>query len=152
MADFKAVYLEKRIDDQLAYYQRQENRALPLHTKLKNGFWIATILALVSTAFYAVCHTWHIEVPRAVEMLVFYFLPISLPVVAAAFISFISINDLQRRVARYREMRAMLDDSRKQVAFCQTWNSLERIVLRTERALLQEVLEWHSITSFGESH
>ena len=71
---------------------------------------------------------------------------------AAAFISLISINDLQRRVARYREMRATLEDSRKQVAFCQTWNSLERIVLKTERALLQEVIEWHSITSFTESH
>jgi len=152
MANFKKVYLEKRIDDQLTYYQRQENRALPLHRKLKTGFWIATVLAVVSTAFYAVCHTLHVDVPRWVEMVVFYFLPISLPVVAAAFISVISINDLQRRVARYREMRAMLEDSRKQVAFCQTWNSLERIVLRTERALLQEVLEWHSITSFGESH
>ena len=46
----------------------------------------------------------------------------------------------------------MLKDSRKQVAHCQTWNSLECIVLKTERALLQEVLEWHSITSFAESH
>jgi hypothetical protein len=152
MADFKSIYLEKRIDDQLAYYQRQEDRALPLHTRLKTGFWIATMLALISTATYAVCQTVHAEVPHWVAVWVFYFLPISLPVVAAAFISFISINDLQRRVARYREMRAMLEDSRKQVAYCQTWNSLERIVLKTERALLQEVLEWHSITSFAESH
>ena len=82
----------------------------------------------------------------------FHFLPITLPVVAAAFISLISINDLQRRVARYREMKFMLIDSRNQVKFCETWNSLERVVLKTERALLQEVLEWHSITSFSESH
>lgn len=152
MAEFKSIYLQKRIEDQLAYYHRQENRALPLHRRLKAGFWIATILALVSTAVYAVCHTFHFEVPHAVETVFFYFLPISLPVVAAAFISFISINDLQRRVARYREMQAMLADSRNQVAYCQTWNSLERIVLKTERALLREVLEWHSITSFAESH
>jgi hypothetical protein len=152
MAEFKSIYLEKRIDDQLTYYLRQEHRALPQHGRLKTGFWIATILALICTAFYAVCFSVGAVVPHWVETVVFYFLPISLPVVAAAFISFISINDLQRRVARYREMRAMLEDSRKQVAFCQTWNSLERIVLRTERALLQEVLEWHSITSFAESH
>jgi hypothetical protein len=49
-------------------------------------------------------------------------------------------------------MEHLLGASRKQIAFCQTWNSLERIVQRTERALLQEVLEWHSITSFAESH
>jgi hypothetical protein len=83
---------------------------------------------------------------------IFHFLPLTLPVVAAAYISLISINDLQRRVARYREMMFMLADSRKQVRFCETWNSLERVVLKTERALLQEVLEWHSITSFSESH
>ncbi|HEY4301477.1 MAG TPA: hypothetical protein VGM73_11420 [Candidatus Didemnitutus sp.] len=152
MTDFKAIYLAKRIDDQLSYYQRQENTALPQHSRLKIGFWVATILALVCTAVYALCYTIDAEVPHWFESIVFYFLPIALPFVAATFISFISINDLQRRVARYREMRAMLEESRQQVAFCQTWNSLERIVLKTERALLQEVLEWHSITSFAESH
>ena len=152
MPEFKTTYLSKRIDDQLGYYQRQESRALPQFVRLKTGFWIATILALLSTLAYAVCYTADVATPEWVTTTVFYFFPIALPVVAAAFISLISINDLQRRVARYREMRAILEDSRKQVAFCQTWNSLERIVLRTERALLQEVLEWHSITSFTESH
>lgn len=152
MEEFKRIYLEKRVEDQLAYYRKQEGRALPLHGRLKTGFWIATILAILCTAAYALAHTFHVEVPESVETTVFYFLPISLPVVAAAFISFISINDLQRRVARYREMSAMLAESRNQVAHSQTWNSLERVVLKTERALLQEVLEWHSITSFSESH
>jgi hypothetical protein len=149
---FKAIYMEKRIDDQLAYYRRQEAKALPMFLRLKLGFWVATVLAILSTAAYAVCHTAGMEVPAWARMTVFYFLPISLPVIAAALISLISINDLQRRVARYREMQLVLEESRKRVAFCQTWNSLERVVLRTERALLQEVIEWHSITSFAESH
>jgi hypothetical protein len=152
MDEFKRVYLEKRIDDQLSYYRRQEGRALPQFRRLKVGFWIATIAALTCTAAYAVAHTLHAEVPEWTRQTFFYFIPIALPVVAASFISMISINDLQRRVARYREMCAMLEDSRRQISFCQTWNSLERLVLRTERALLQEVLEWHSITSFSESH
>ena len=152
MDEFKRLYLEKRIDDQLAYYRKQEARALPLFARLKLGFWVATILALGCTLAYALCHTAHLEVPDWVTTAVFYFLPISLPVVAASFISLISINDLQRRVARYREMHLMLEDSRKRLTFCETWNSLERIVLKTERALRQEMLEWHSITSFTESH
>jgi hypothetical protein len=152
MDEFKRVYLAKRIDDQLAYYRRQEERALPLFGRLKLGFWIATILALGCTLAYALCHTAHVEVPEWITNSVFYFLPISLPVVAAAFISFVSINDLQRRVARYREMQLMLEDTRRRLVFCQTWNSLERVVLKTERALRQEMLEWHSITSFTESH
>jgi hypothetical protein len=93
-----------------------------------------------------------VEVPAATKEWVFHFLPIALPVVAAAFLSLVSINDLHRRVARYREMQTTLDAARKQIAYSQTWGSLERIVQRTERALLQEVFEWHSITSFAESH
>jgi hypothetical protein len=152
MAEFKQNYIAQRIDDQIAYYQRQESRALPQFTRLKAGFWITTILAITCTFLYAVARTWKFEPVEWVVSSVFHFLPITLPVVAAAFISLISINDLQRRVARYREMKFMLMDNRNQVKFCETWNSLERVVLKTERALLQEVLEWHSITSFSESH
>jgi hypothetical protein len=152
METFKAIYLEKRVDDQLAYYRRQEARALPLFHRLKVGFWIATILALACTLTYAICDSMSMAVPGWFLMTAFYFLPVSLPIVAAAFISLISINDLQRRVARYREMQIILEESRKRVSFSQTWNSLERVALKTERALLQEVIEWHSITSFAESH
>jgi hypothetical protein len=152
ITDFKQNYLTRRIDDQIAYYQRQEGRALPQFTKLKVGFWVTTILAIACTLAYAVAQTWHFELAEWLISSVFHFLPITLPVIAAAFISLISINDLQRRVARYREMKFMLMDSRNQVKFAETWNSLERVVLQTERALLQEVLEWHSITSFSESH
>jgi hypothetical protein len=152
MADFKQHYIARRIDDQIAYYQRQEGRALPQFSRLKAGFWVSTLLAITCTLLYAVATTWHFEPADWVVASLFHFLPVTLPVVAAAFISLISINDLQRRVARYREMKFMLMDSRNQVKFCETWNSLERVVLKTERALLQEVLEWHSITSFSESH
>jgi len=62
------------------------------------------------------------------------------------------VHDLHRRVARYREMAHFLKTCRSQIAYCETWNGIERVVHRTERALLQEVLEWHSITSFAESH
>lgn len=150
--EFKRIYLEKRIDDQLVYYDRQVNRALPLYKRLIAGFWTATVLALASTAFYAITRTLHLELPVLLEGTTYRFLPIALPALAAAAISVISINDLQRRVARYEQMRSLLQASRKQVASCRTWNSLEHVVLKTERALLQEVIEWHSIRSFGESH
>jgi hypothetical protein len=150
--EFKRIYLEKRIDDQLAYYHRQVNRALPLYWRLAAGFWITTVIALVSTAFYAISRTLHLDIPSWVEGTTYVFLPIAMPALAAAAISVISINDLQRRVARYREMKARLESGRAQVASCKTWNSLEHVVLRTERALLQEVIEWHSIRSFGASH
>jgi hypothetical protein len=147
--EFKRLYLEKRINHQLAYYRGRLRAALPRLARLRTGFWISTVLALVCTAAYALHFG---QMPPRTEQLLFYFLPISLPVVAAACISLISVHDLHRRVARYREMEHVLEGSRQQIMFCHTWNSLERIVQRTERTLLQEVLEWHSITSFAESH
>jgi hypothetical protein len=74
-----------------------------------------------------------------------------LPMLAAGFLSLVSINDLHRRVARCREMRVRLENARKEAGFVRTWGSLERVVARAERALLQEVFEWHSITSFAEA-
>jgi len=149
MEEFKRSYLERRVEDQLRYYRKQLKRALPQLVRLRGGFWTATVLALTCTAAYALDF---LPLPERGEQLLYYFLPISLPVVAAACISLISVHDLHRRVARYREMEHLLESSRKQIAYCQTWNSLEHIVLRTEHSLIQEVLEWHSITSFSESH
>ena len=150
--EFKRIYLEKRIEDQLTYYDRQVNRAQPLYRRLAASFSIATVLALVSTAFYAIGVTLDLDLPAWIKGTAYVFLPISLPAIAAAAISIISINDLQRRVARYKDMRNLLKASRAQVSSCRTWNSLEHVVLKTERALLQEVIEWHSIRSFSESH
>jgi hypothetical protein len=149
MDEFKSSYLERRVEDQLRYYRKQLKRALPQLVRLRAGFWTATVLAITCTAAYALDM---VPLPQRGEQLVYYFLPISLPVVAAACISLISVHDLHRRVARYREMEHHLESVRKQIAYCQTWNSLEHIVLRTEHSLIQEVLEWHSITSFSESH
>ena len=151
MAGFKQFYLVHRVDDQLAYYRRHLRRSEPLLRRLRFGFWISTVLAVLCTAAYAL-HLGGLSHGTESEELLYYFLPISLPVVAAAFLSLVSVYDLQRRVARYRETEHLLESCRSQIAFSQTWASLERIVERTERALLQEVLEWHAITSFSESH
>ena len=153
LPQFKERYLEKRIVGQLNYYRRQELRAAPLWRRLRAAFWIATVLAIASTAAYAVAYTVHAEnVPAAAEQLVFQLFPICLPVLAAGSISFISINDLQRRVARYREMQAVLERCRRQVALTHSWNSVAKAVSETEHALLNEVVEWHSIARYSESH
>ncbi len=151
--EFKQHYLKERIDGQLAYFARQEARAVPLLGRLRTGFYIVSTLAIVFTAAYALHSvTPDVPVPHWVETWIFGFGPIVLPVMAAGFISLISINDLDRRVARYREMRVRLLTARKEAVFAQTWGSLERVVAKAERALLQEVFEWHSITSFSETH
>lgn len=150
---FRQHYRINRIEDQLVYYRRRLAKADPQLRRLRLGFSLSTLMAIATTAVYAVQHTFHVaEIPAAVEAVCFYFLPIVLPVVAAAFMSFISINDLHRRVARYREMCHLLESAQKQIMVTHSWRSLEQLVRRTERVLLQEVLEWHTLMSHLEAH
>ncbi len=149
---FKQQYLTGRIDDQLAYFSRQEARAIPQLSRLRTSFMACTVGAIVFTAGYALEGTLGWEAPHWLVASGFHFAPIILPVLAAAFISLISINDLHRRVARYREMCIRLETVRKEIAHSQTWAGLERAIAKAERVLLQEVFEWNSITSFSESH
>lgn len=149
---FKQAYLTGRVDDQLAYFARQESRAIPLLARLRLGFAASSFGAILFTAAYALHATFHWPVPDLARQLGFNFAPILLPVLAAAFISLISINDLHRRVARYREMCIRLQAVRPEIAHSQTWAGLERAISKAEHVLLQEVFEWHSITSFTESH
>ena len=150
---FKQRYVAERIDGQLSYFARQESRAVPQLLRLRLGFFISTTAALVCTALYALTTLLpgH-KNPAWMQAWFFDFAPIVLPVLAASFLSLVSINDLHRRVARYKEMRIRLEAARKEAMFVQTWGSLERVVVKTERVLLQEVFEWNSITSFSESH
>lgn len=150
---FRQEYLRDRIDDQRAYFARQEAKAIPLLARLRFGFLACAIGAIVFTTGYALRETvgWP-QLPDALAAAFFHFAPIMLPVFAAAFISLISINDLHRRVARYREMCIRLEAVRPEIVHSQTWAGLERAIAKAERVLLQEVFEWHSITSFTESH
>jgi energy-coupling factor transporter transmembrane protein EcfT len=150
---FRHHYRINRVEDQLAYYRRRLAKAEPQLRRLRLGFSLSTVMAIVATATYAIQHTFHVaEIPWVVEAVGFYFLPIVLPVVAAAFMSFVSINDLHRRVARYREMCHLLESAQKQIMVTHSWRSLEQLVRRTERALLSEVLEWHTLMSHLETH
>jgi hypothetical protein len=150
---FRQNYRSERIDDQLHYYRRRLDRAAPQLARLRFGFIVSTVVAILCTAAYALHSTLRLApLHPAVEQVAFHFLPIVLPVVAAGFIAIMSINDLHRRVARYREMCHLLEAAHKQIVVTHTWHSLEHLVRRTERALLQEVLEWHTLSSHLEPH
>ena len=149
---FRQNYQASRIEDQLHYYRRRLEKAAPFLSRLRLGFAVSTILAIVCMTAYALHNSLHLPpAPPLVEALIFQFLPIVLPAIAAAFIALMSINDLHRRVARYREMCELLESARIQVRVMHTWHSVEHLVRHTERALLQEVLEWHTLMSHLES-
>ena len=150
-AEFKRRYIEERINGQLAYFAGLQSRAVPLLERLRAGFFLSSGFAIFFAGAYAMHRALPgIEAPRWVPPWIYGFGPVVLPMLAAGFLALVSINDLNRRVARYHEMRVRLENARKEAVFVQTWGALERVIAKTERALLQEVFEWHSITSFSE--
>lgn len=149
--EFKQRYIRERIDGQIAYFARREAKATPNLERLRWGFFGCSLLAVC----FAAAHASHMLIPSLhapvwVQPWVYEFGPLVLPVLAATFLALIHIHDLHRRLARYREMQVRLEAARKEAAFVQTWGALERVVAKAERALLQEVFEWHSITSFTQ--
>lgn len=150
---FRQHYRSARLEDQLRYYRGRIRRAAPLLARLRAGFAISTVLAIACMAAYALHRTLALPaIPPGLDAIAFQFLPIVLPVVAAAFVALVSINDLHRRVARYREMCALLEAAHRQAGVTQSWRSLEHLVRHTERALLHEVLEWHTLMSHLDRH
>lgn len=59
---------------------------------------------------------------------------------------------MEALLAEAKDARGVRETARKEAQFAQTWGALERVVARVETALLQEVFEWHSLTSFSEAH
>jgi hypothetical protein len=147
--EFKQRYLAERVDAQLAYFTRRQAEAVPLLARLRAGFFTSAALAIFCTgasAMHAVIPG--LAAPHWVPPWIYGFGPVVLPVLAAGFLALVWINNLHRQVARYQEMLVRLQSARREAGFVQTWGAMERVVAKVERALLKEVFEWHSVTSF----
>ena len=148
--EFRQRYLTERIGGQLAYFAQQERRAKPFLLCLRGGLFLSSTLAICFAAAYPepplpsglVAHAWVYSWVHEFGLMV-------LPVFSTGFIALFAIHDLHRRVARCQEMRVRLETAHKEAGLVQTWGALERVVMKAERALLQEVFEWHTITSFA---
>jgi hypothetical protein len=150
---FRDLYLRNRVEDQHAYYKRQKAKALPKLRRLRFAFFATAGLGIALTLTDAILLSLGKSIGGDfVNSFGFDFMPVVLPAFAAACISVISLNDFQRRVARYEEMITLLGVVHTQLAAARTWTSLEREVNKCERLLLREVFEWHTITSSADAH
>lgn len=140
------AYLEHRIQDQIRYFSRQLARAAPRHRILRSAASACTIGAITLGLLVLAFGLLHIHGPV-------YFtvkgLSLLLPLVNAALLAFVAGHDLARRVSRYDEMVRTLDALAVRMSHVRSWTSLDRVATEVETALVQEALEWHSVSRFA---
>ncbi len=72
--------------------------------------------------------------------------PIALPALATWLVTWMSVTEVKRREWRYSAMVQQLELLDLEAAHCQTQASLECVVARTERFILNEIIEWYGNT------
>lgn len=154
VAEMKRGYLEHRVADQLAYYERAlsqaRSRLEALNRWASRLTWFAiacgvVLLGVMALHGFPEHHAWW-ESPVK-------FLSVVLPLASAALLHWALAHDYGRRVVRNREMVKTLMSAKARIAVTTSWEYFEPLVRETETLLLLEVLEWHSVSRFsGEAH
>lgn len=137
-------YLDHRIEDQARYHHARSSHLATLRQRLIVLFWVCSGLAIVRAVLVGIFGTagFSLEVVHTIS----HFLPLVLPCLAGCALALISVFDLNRQLARSREMEAFLDAAREQTAACQNVYALQRAIARTERYLTREIGEWFTLS------
>lgn len=143
--EFKRLYREQRVQNQIAYFSRHAGRSATEVRKYQGIIWGSVFVA-------ASFNVWMLLGPRVLSGLM---LGRWKPALAfAATICFqiatvagalLVVNDHQRRRQQFRELHRMLTQWDKQLELSQTWPTVLRITSRVEKALLAELIEWRSL-------
>ena len=162
-ADEKAAYLEDRIKNQISHFEKYD----PHHRHWWHGYAhiagpltsAAAVVFILNALLHKIQHTMaehastHAtpEEPRLGGTLIYYFLPIALPLLAGAVTSLQSVTDVKRRAYVYPEMVERLKSASEFLPVIRTPASLRRFVRRTEEILLDELVGWYAAAK-GISH
>jgi hypothetical protein len=155
----RAAYLKDRIEDQLAHFEKYD----PHHRHWWHGIAhiagpvtaVAAVIFIVMALIHKVevfLHPQdHKKVDSFLSTLIYYFLPIALPLLAGAVTSLQSVTDVKRRAHVYPEMAERLKSAKDFLPAIRTPASLRRFVRRTEEILLDELVGWYAAAK-GISH
>jgi hypothetical protein len=147
---WKQDYLTNRVDEQIHYFRHRRQEFSASLSILTVCFWLFSILGIsrvlvTGSAFgfgpllrvtSSNLFVWH---------LAHSFLPIALPLAAGCTLSLISIFDLNRHLARCREMESLLVKAKQQIEKSETLLGLRRGVENVENTLANEVFEWFTL-------
>lgn len=137
-------YLQNRVMHQIRYYEGQARKACARRRFVRRLFYVATSLALVSTAAALLGHLVQIPwFPATVnERWIGKFATYFFPALAAASIGYLGIHESTRRADYYRELADRLHDRADLLARLTSESSITEAVREIESLLLEEVAGW----------
>lgn len=144
LENLRQQYITDRLNDQLHYHQNRSTRLATLRRRLIALFWICSAAAVVRAIFIGVFGT--VGLGPDLTHTLNHFLPLVLPCIAGCALALISVFDLNRQLARSREMENFLITAREQAATSQNVRALQRVVERVERFLSREISEWYTLS------
>jgi hypothetical protein len=155
----KQAYLEDRIEDQLRHFEKNDPSKRHWWHRMAHIAGPATAVAAAFFIIVALIHKVqvylhphdHAKPDSLLSTLIYYFLPIALPLLAGAVTSLQSVTDVKRRAQVYPEMAERLKSARDFLPAIRTQASLRRFVRRTEEILLDELVGWYAAAK-GISH
>jgi hypothetical protein len=156
---FKIDYSNDRLEDQIDHYQTYDpkkrhwwhgcaNVTGSAASILAIGFVLNTLIHKVSLAQDP--HASH-DLPTLPQALLYFFLPIALPLAAGVVASLQFVTDSKRRAQVYPEMVERLEYAKAFLPSLRTVASLRRFVQQTEEVLLDELVGWYAAAK-GISH
>jgi len=154
-------YLANRIVEQADYFTRKHEKALHEHDAWQRKFNLATGFVIVvggvlglAEAADACCAAWHLVLPPSLQT-ASHLLHLISPVIACLLIvapfyatyalAMLAIRDCRRRRDRFLSMSQFLQRQRLRLARSRSAVSRMAVVENTERMLLEELHEWHSV-------
>jgi hypothetical protein len=159
---FRAAYAHDRIRKQLDYFRREGDAAQAKEGPLRTRYWTYTVFAFIfcvllfwlrflSPQFASDNFASSSLITQGFVTFLDIF-PLALPALASFTLACLAIEDVDRRIRRFRDLQNKMRIALVDLSYCGSWDSLCRSVERTEKILFNEVLEWYSISRYSATN
>jgi hypothetical protein len=144
-------YVTSRLDKQLSYYQREQNKAQ------RRFHWLVPLIAILASAqllieLGGVVAWWrgHFPVTERANILheILMFSRVVFAALTGMFITLLAVREATRRKGRYGEMLEVLKENAERLNFATHKQAACEVITDNERVLLAENIEWANTAKY----
>jgi hypothetical protein len=143
--EFKEAYLRERVAHQMGYFSKHALRSEQEAKKYRRVSRACVGIAIGLTVWNLVSvSALHLSGMASAKLWLTLTASLLFQVATVAG-ALLIVNDCDRRQRRYYELSDSLKEWEKELRALQAWGPLLKVVVRIEKALLAEILEWKSL-------